>query len=800
MNELIEQYSEMYRHAGQPDTRAVIRGEKWRFTVLTPSLIRMEWSDKGIFEDRATQAVINRAFPLPEFQIVETEDELQIFTKCLQLVYDKKIFSRNGLSVRMTENSSGWQNYWHYGEQLENLGGTARTLDNVNGACSLENGVLARCGMAILDDSHSMIITDEQSGDISSWVQPRDSGIIDIYFWGYGHKYQQCMRDFYHLCGKAPLLPRWALGNWWSRYYKYTESSYKKLIQTFEERGIPFSVAVLDMDWHLVDIDPKYGVGWTGYSWNRDFFPDPKGFMDWLHTHHLKITLNVHPADGVRAFEDLYPRVAQAMGIDPATEHPVFFDAADPHFMDVYFRELHHPLEDDGVDFWWIDWQQGSISRISGLDPLWILNHFHYLDSVHRGRRAITFSRYCGPGSHRYPIGFSGDTHVTWESLRFQPYFTATASNIGYGWWSHDIGGHMYGYRDDELATRWVQLGVFSPINRLHSTCNDFNRKEPWMFNQIACSTMEYFLRLRHELLPYLYTMNHAAHYDDVPIVRPMYWLEPDEEEAYNVPNEFAFGSELICAPVTEPCDRVSLTAEVKVRLPAGKWFDFFDGTMYNGDRTISVWRPIECMPLFAKAGAIVPLQDITKCGSSTDNPHALRVMVFPGNDSSFTLWEDDGNGATECAENWAATEMTLHGDTFTIYCPSGNTAVLPGVRSWECCFRGTKNTEVSVCINGNTHACSVSYDEEFHTLCVNIGSVDLYSEIQITLCDGFAVSENDLNGKIYRFLDKAQIEFNLKTQLFDLVRRLGKDAVPSMLAMDLPRPVVLTICELLTA
>ena len=98
-----------------------------------------------------------------------------------------------------------------------------------------------------------------------------------------------------------------------------------------------------------------------------------------------------------------------------------------------------------------------------------MLNHYHYLDSGRRGNRRLTFSRYAGLGSHRYPIGFSGDTVISWDSLDFQPYFTATASNVGYGWWSHDIGGHMKGTKDDELATRWVQLGVFSPINRLHS-------------------------------------------------------------------------------------------------------------------------------------------------------------------------------------------------------------------------------------------------------------------------------------------------------------------------------------------
>lgn len=129
---------------------------------------------------------------------------------------------------------------------------------------------------------------------------------------------------------------------------------------------------------------------------------------------------------------------------------------------------------------------QGTNTKIEGLDPLWMLNHFHYLDSGRDGKRPMTFSRYAGPGSHRYPVGFSGDTHITWDSLDFQPYFTNTASNIGYGWWSHDIGGHMMGYRDEELEVRWYQYGVFSPINRLHSSNSRFSGKEPWKFSMEA--------------------------------------------------------------------------------------------------------------------------------------------------------------------------------------------------------------------------------------------------------------------------------------------------------------------------
>ena len=321
---------------------------------------------------------------------------------------------------------------------------------------------------------------------------------------------------------------------------------------------MPLSVAVIDMDWHQVDIDPRYGSGWTGYTWNTDLFPDPAKFLADLHERGLATSLNVHPAEGVHAHEAAYPAIAKRMGIDPATELPVSFDPTDPDFMEAYLEELHHPLEDEGVDFWWLDWQQGGVTKVPGLDPLWLLNHFHFLDSGRDGKRPLTFSRYAGIGSHRYPIGFSGDTHITWESLDFQPYFTATASNAGYGWWSHDIGGHFKGYKDDELATRWVQLGVFSPVNRLHSGFNPFNTKEPWRFGADG--------RDGDDRVPAAAAPAAALPRHDEPARarrgradRPADVLRPPRRAPRRTtcPNQFMFGTELLVAPITSPADPV---------------------------------------------------------------------------------------------------------------------------------------------------------------------------------------------------------------------------------------------------
>ncbi len=656
------------------DAANVVRGDHHRITVLDAGLVRLEHSPTGTFEDRASQRVVNRAFGPTDFTLTETEQSLEIHTERLQLIYDKGPFTTHGLSVQAKGGFHSRDSVWRFGEESPNLGGTARTLDDVDGELPLENGVLAFDGVALVDDSTGVLLTDD------GWVTSRTPGNLDLYVFAFGRDYRAALRALYRLTGPTPLLPRYALGNWWSRYHPYTAEEYVALVDRFRSEGLPLSVAVVDMDWHLVDIDPRHGSGWTGYTWNTELFPDPERFLADLHERGLAVSLNVHPAEGVHAHEASYSAIAIRMGIDPTTELPVNFDPTDPEFVEAYLEELHHPLEAQGVDFWWLDWQQGGVTKIPGLDPLWLLNHVHFLDSGRAGRRPLTFSRYAGIGSHRYPIGFSGDTCITWESLDFQPYFTATASNAGYGWWSHDIGGHFKGYKDDELATRWVQLGVFSPVLRLHSGDNPFNTKEPWRFSSAAETVMKDCLRLRHRLLPYLATMNVRAHEDGAPVVSPMYYDHPDEPAAYACRNEFLFGTELLVAPITEPADRETGLARVKAWLPEGTWTDVFTGLAYTGGRTLYLHRDLSSIPVLARAGAIVPLVPADLLDEGTDLPSVVEVRVYAGADGEFTLVEDRDD------ERWARTRMTYDdaAGELTVHDVEGDPGTLPHDRTYR--------------------------------------------------------------------------------------------------------------------
>ena len=768
-------------------TQNMVSGSKYRFTILTPSLIRMEYSKQGVFEDRASQSVFFRDFPENKFSTECSDGLLKIETENLIVTYkENEEFSADTLSVKLKIEPAS---IWHFGEDFEDLGGTARTLDEANGEIPLGKGVCSRNGFSIMDDSDTMLLNE------IGWVEVRVPETVDCYFWGYGFNYLDAVKDLYRLTGVPPMLPAYALGNWWSRYHDYTQDEYQELIERFEKEDIPFSVSVVDMDWHITEIPEEckngegkqFENGWTGYSWNKELFPDYKAFLKFLKDHNLKTSLNLHPAQGVGCHEDMYEEMALACGIDPATKERVRLDILSPEFMEKYFDILHHPYEEDGVDFWWMDWQQGTSywwiheenkdgnmqDEREILDPLWMLNHLHIADIKRNGKRPMFFSRYSGPGSHRYPVGFSGDTLVTWESLDFQPYFTATSSNIGYGWWSHDIGGHMGGYRDDELITRWIQLGVFSPINRLHSSNTDFIRKEPWCFEEKTEAIMKDWLRLRHRLFPYIYTMNYRNYTDLEPLVQPMYYAYPKKSVAYEVKNQFMFGSELMVAPITKPNNKITQLGSTDVWLPEGDWFDFFAGTHYTSKagRTLSVHRKINDYPVFAKAGAIIPMQNAYVLEPGND----LDVVIFPGKSNRFMLYEDAGDGSEFENGEFVKTEMTLEwseNPVFTVKPAAGALSLLPETRNYQFVLRGFhENISVTALVDGKEVASAATYDSDTFSMIFNVAA-STASEIKLVICGETLITDNgDALMRCSNLMQKACFDIATKSEVMKILK-----------------------------
>ena len=782
------------RPAALPEN--VVQGKCYRFTVLTANLIRLEYSPEGKFEDRASQKVFYRDFPKCQYHAQEQEGILTLETEALILRYStNKPFDENSLSIRLKIEPASC---WRYGEDFEDLGGTTQTLDRVDGECPVERGVCSRGGFSVLDDSDSLVLLED------GWVDVRHEGGTDCYFFGYGFDYIGAVKALYRLTGVPPMLPAYALGNWWSRYHAYTQQEYLDLMDRFREEDLPFSVGVVDMDWHITKIPEEkrtpmieewvhkdWNTGWTGYSWNRELFPDYKAFLKGLKERNLKTALNLHPADGVCRHEDMYEEMAKASGIDPATGQRIPLDILSKKHMANYFDILHHPYEEDGVDFWWMDWQQGTDYRWihepnqpgeyadprERMDPLWMLNHLHILDITRDGtKRPMFFSRYSGPGSQRYPVGFSGDATITWASLDFQPYFTATASNIGYSWWSHDIGGHMCGYRDDELYVRWIQLGVFSPINRLHSGNSRWMHKEPWEYDGEAGRIAADWLRLRHQLFPYLYAMNYRNHHELLPLVQPMYYSHPKCGAAYEVPNQFWFGSELIAAPITEKSDEVTGLGKSRVWLPRGNWFDFFTGLRYASrrGRKIKAYRRLADMPVFAKAGAIVPMAKYAAQDNRLYNCENMEVLVFPGADNTFALYEDSGDGFAYQEGGFAQTEMTLSwgaAPVFTISPATGDRTLIPEVRSWRIGLRGFHRDITAVAeVDGKAVDAAIQRDEKHNTLWVSV-TAGVTSQIRIAVSGRELIHDNgDVLERCAQFLEKIQCMYGQKAQIWKWV------------------------------
>ncbi len=783
----MEQFYDRFKPECSPvahSTHMLVRKDV-RITVLTPCLLRVEVQRNGKFCDEPTQSVWFRDFEKPDFKVNESSGSIEIKTTKANFLYSFKTNKMLRVKLRdgrvVTNYTAG------------NLKGTCRTLDITAGLPILGDGVVSKNGVAILDDSDTLVL--KQDGTIV----PRKYKESDKYYFAYGNNYIGATQDLYKLTGKVPLIPRYALSNWWSRYKAYSQDEYLALMDRFKDEEIPITVATVDMDWHWVDIKSKFGkdshkvtshknimeyvydvwsTGWTGYSFNTDLFPDPAGFLKKLKDDNYKVTFNLHPSMGVRWFEDQYEDMCKAMGQNPAKKQPVEFDITDKKFTEHYFKILHHPFEKMGVDFWWIDWQQGTKTKTPGLDPLWALNHYHFLDNAKNNNRPLILSRFCGAGSQRYPLGFSGDTTQTWSSLEFQPGFTATASNIGYPWWSHDIGGHCMGKKDDELYIRWLQLGVFSPIMRLHSTNNEFMGKEPWNYSGPIERIAKRNLRLRHKLLPYIYTMNYRTHTDCRAICEPMYYAYPEEKRSYECKNEFFFGTELIVAPITEHTSTDNNMAGVSVWIPDGRFTDIFTGRIYSGNQFVKMYRDIENIPVLAKAGAIIPMSANDR-DNDCSNPEEMELWVYRGN-NTFKLYEDDGESLSYMDGAYLKTPFIVKEDgstvTFTIAPGEGDASVVPEKRKYDVYFKDIVDADIEVIINGKKQKAKTKKCKGIICVTVSIAPTD---EAVITLSDADYLKNKDKKQELTETIAKYQMANDYKGMVFTDFLKTEKSLPP---------------------
>ena len=697
--------------------KAVVVAGNARFTVLTPQLIRMEWSEDGVFEDRASLTFINRNLDVPQFTVKKSGKKVTIKTSDVVLTYTMSEVPFDASNLKVEFKTAGVKTFWTPGmDDKANLMGTTRTLDNVDGRLHttkdpLEKGLLSRDGWAVVDDSKNYLL------DETNWVTGRPSkNYIDWYIFAYGHEYKKALGDYSKISGKAPLPPRQTFGYWWSRYWQYSDSELKDIIDRLRSIDIPVDILIIDMDWHEtwgLDKDPEhdeYGqrIGWTGYTWQKELFPAPELMFKWAHDAGLKTALNLHPASGIQPYEECYDRFCKEYGWDqPGKSVPFKID--EKKWADAYYNAVLKPIELQGNDFWWLDWQQWKESKYNpGLSNTFWLNHvfYNYAKDNYPHLRPFLYHRWGGLGSHRYPLGFSGDTIITWESLEYQPEFTATSANVNYGYWGHDLGGHMFhghkGVENAERYTRWLQYGVFSPLYKIHPTKHPDCKRYPWLFPETLFQMIEAF-HLRYAMVPYIYNAARKNYDTGIAMCYPMYYDYPEAEEAYQFKRQFMFGNDILATCVGVPADEVTGIATIDMWFPEGNdWFDMASGSMFKGGQKRDIGYSIDDNPWYVKAGSIIPMNPahVRSLKTACDT---LVLTAIPGGDGQLSYYEDDGvsqNYDKEYTITKVCQKRTDNNVVLTVSPREGQYAGMKDARSYEIRFMCTRTPE-KVLING---------------------------------------------------------------------------------------------------
>ena len=771
-----------YSNARSND-KLVFRGEKYRITVLSERLLRLEYNANGEFENRLTELVVNRNFPVFDFKVQEDSNYLVIETKYFKLQYMKnknfigpKYAPDANLRVELLNSDKEW--YFNHPESrnlytmIGNLDKKEKydankifNLDNlktkVKELIVKEKGLYSLDGFASIDDSKSLIVLEDGS------LIKDDRNRIDTYLFMYNKDFDGCLKDYFTLTGYPPLIPRYALGIWWNRNKSYDFNDTKKLLMDFNKYKIPFSILLLSEMWHIKDNNNLKRFK-SGYTFNKEFYNNPKEYVNYLHERGIRLGLNIDPSEGIHPHEANYNDLAKNMGI---TEKQIIpFNAFDQNFIANYFYYMIRPLNDNGVDFYWIDYYTEDRRTLSAL------NYYHFNDyKQFNAQRGLIMSRPAEMAMHRYPIHYSGETEVSWNTLKSLPYFNSSSANIGLSWWSHDIGGFQEGIEDSELYLRYVQLGTYSPIFRFSSKYGHYYKREPWRWDVKTLNIVRDYCVLRHRLIPYLYTEAYKYSSNGIPLIRPLYYTNPSIYDEVDYKNEYYFGSELLVCPITVPKDNVMKRSIERIYIPEGTWYDFKTGKKFLGDKRYIIFYKDEDYPVFAKKGTIVPMADLDVNINVTNSPKVMEIHVFPGESNIYDLYEDDGYSSlyeegyfikTRIEYNYLTNNYTL-----IIRPIEGKSNIIPTYRDYRIRFRNTRQAEnVKAYIENNEIKCESYVEDNDFVVCVS----DIDTTKQLTInCKGKDIeidAERIVNDDIDSIISDLQIKTSLKEEIAKII------------------------------
>ena len=648
------------------------------------------------------------------------------------------------------------------------LGGYIRSYDSANGTyalgttcasgqsddtCtaaipSMASGLLDKSGWYLLDDTQSDVWTSD------GWIASRPSGgdVEDGYLFGYGTDYKSALADLAKLTGPTPMLPENMFGNWFSRYYPYADTDYENtILPAAKANGVSLDALSVDTDW-------KSPNQWDGWEFDSSLFPDPSGFLSWAKSQGIITTFNIHAS--VNDNDPEYSE-AQAISGNTLTQGSCFapsacavFDWSKVAQAEADFA-LSQPIQDDGAGFTWLDWCcDGSFVSDTGVTPDSWINHLYAQQMVNTDQRGFVLSRLGASyqkdqagayntgawADHTSTLAFTGDTWGTWNTLASEAQLAQDEGSIGQAYVSDDIGSFLgtpsRAKNDpDDLYLRWLELGAFQPIMRLHSDISQ-NSRLPWEYDAPTAATGDQYLQLRESLVPYTYTLSHESNVTGLPMARALYLDYPNQAAAYTNPDEYLMGDNVLVAPVTTP----GQVAKTTVWFPPGQWTDYFTGATFTGPSTQTLQLPLDREPVFVKAGGIVPLQPSTG-KAQTANSAPLTLKVYAGADGSYSLYQDAGTGLGYTKGQSTSTQIstTTRGDVSTVTIGAAN-GIYPGApttRSYTVDLTDLSRPH-TVLVGGKPLAASQwTYNSAAHTLSVPLPTSSVRQSVAITEIGG---------------------------------------------------------------
>ena len=721
-----------------PSNKYIIKGANYRFTVLSPRLIRIEYNKTGVFEDRATSLVVNRTFGDSNFSYTTDEVSLTISTEYFTLTYVKESpITGNNIKVLI----NGTDKEWYPGhKEIRNVGSIAYSLDNLSNNLELGKGLYSLDGFVLIDDSKNFVIENEM-------FIPREP-TVDLYLFAYRSDLGLCLQDYFTLTGYPPLIPRYALGCWWYKNDVYNMNMIDETLKKFNDNRIPISVFLLGDKWHN-NIE--------NYMYDKSLF-NLQTINNYYRMKEQRFGLTINPTLPIQANDPLYNIVSQYIG---AQKNGVSLVPLDNNTISVYLNTIVSNLLSSGIKIFNIDYYNPNDQM-----GLFLLNHYHYV-IANMNERGVILSRNPGIAPHRYPVIYTGKTQVSWDTLKVLPGYNNSAANLGVCWLANAIGGYQGGIEDDELFIRYIQFGVFSSIFLLAGDTGKYYKREPWKWNPLILNVIREYMQLRNKLIPYIYSESYLYHKYGVPLVQPLYYKYPKIYDEPNYVNQYFFGSRIMISPIIKKKNTEMNRVVQRVFIPNGIWYDYSTGKKYVGNKYYVGFYKEEDYPIFVKEGSIIPMS----LDMNTNIPTNMEIQIFPAENGlygNYELYEDDGinNGI---GKNYLLTKMNLdkvdNGYHFALVRKEGNLNV-PN-RNLFLRFRNMKNPDkVLVKLHGNI--VEQPFTIEKNDLLIRIDGVNTYEPLEVEIIGNNLEIEtiSVINEEIEGILDDLEINTILKEEI----------------------------------